>query len=126
METLSINATDETPFVELNAENKVFKITGRSLPEDARAFYQPISKWFNQYFEEAQSPVNLEIYLDYFNSSSTKQLVEIIIDLESLKNKNVEVNIVWMYDEDDELMETRGKEIESIVEIPFIFSPLKA
>lgn len=126
METLSINATDETPFVELNAENKVFKITGRSLPEDARAFYQPISKWFNQYFEEAQSPVNLEIYLDYFNSSSTKQLVEIIIDLETLKNKNVEVNIVWMYDEDDELMETRGKEIESIVEIPFIFSPLKA
>jgi len=126
METLSINATDETPFVELNAENKVFKITGRSLPEDARAFYQPISKWFNQYFEEAQSPVNLEIYLDYFNSSSTKQLVEIIIDLESLKNKKVEVNIVWMYDEDDELMETRGKEIESIVEIPFIFSPLKA
>ena len=126
METLSINATDETPFVELNAENKVYKITGRSLPEDARAFYQPISKWFNQYFEEAQSPVNLEIYLDYFNSSSTKQLVEIIIDLESLKNKKVEVNIVWMYDEDDELMETRGKEIESIVEIPFIFSPLKA
>ena len=126
METLSINATDETPFVELNAENKVFKITGRSLPEDARAFYQPISKWFNQYFEEAQSPVNLEIYLDYFNSSSTKQLVEIIIDLESLKTKKVEVNIVRMYDEDDELMETRGKEIESIVEIPFIFSPLKA
>ena len=42
METIKIMGTDDTPTVILDAENDIFEISGRSLPEDVTAFYDPI------------------------------------------------------------------------------------
>ena len=42
-----------------------------------------------------------------------------LILLEDLITAGKEVEVVWMYNEDDELMEMKGKELASIVELPF-------
>ncbi len=48
-----------------------------------------------------------------------------MILLEELDKKDCKVTIIWLYEEEDELMETRGKEIESIIDLPFTFSPIR-
>ena len=49
METIKIMGTDDTPTVILDAENDIFEISGRSLPEDVTAFYDPILNWLDEY-----------------------------------------------------------------------------
>jgi hypothetical protein len=125
METLLIDGTEETPQVEFNTETSVYSISGRSLPEDATKFYDQLVDWVKAFSEKPKSEFTLNINLDYFNSSSAKQLVELMILLEVLDKKDCKVEIIWLYEEEDELMETRGKEIESIIDLPFTFSPIR-
>ena len=125
METLLIDGTEETPQVEFNTETSVYTISGRSLPEDATKFYDQLVYWVKAFSEKPKSEFTLNINLDYFNSSSAKQLVELMILLEALDKKECKVKIIWLYEEEDELMETRGKEIESIIDLPFTFSPIR-
>lgn len=124
METLLIDGTEETPQVEFNTETSVYSISGRSLPEDATKFYDQLVDWVKAFSEKPKSEFSLNINLDYFNSSSAKQLVELMILLEALDKKECKVKIIWLYEEEDELMETRGKEIESIIDLLFTFSPI--
>ena len=48
MEVIKIKGSDDTPNVILDAENGMMQISGRSLPEDVAAFYEPILDWFDE------------------------------------------------------------------------------
>ena len=49
MEVIKIVGTDDTPSVTLDVTNEIFEISGRSLPEDVAAFYEPILDWIERY-----------------------------------------------------------------------------
>jgi hypothetical protein len=111
----------DTPQVEWCPQESVLKMTGRSLPENAEAFYKPVLDWIREYIPTAAEKTILRVELEYFNSSSVKQLLSILIKLEDLRVMGKEVEVVWVYNQDDELMEMKGRELESIVELPFRF-----
>jgi hypothetical protein len=111
----------DTPQVEWCPQESVLKMTGRSLPENAEAFYKPVLDWIREYIPTAAEKTILRVELEYFNSSSVKQLLSILIKLEDLRVMGKEVEVVWVYNQDDELMEMKGSELESIVELPFRF-----
>jgi len=81
------------------------KITGRALPEDAVKFFLPLFEWISGFTGEK---VNLEINLDYFNTSVSKQLLDLFKTIE--KNPQIKsANIKWMYEEGDEEMLESGE-----------------
>lgn len=125
MEHLQISATEDTPEVNFNYEANEYSIKGRALPEDAIKFFSIPMEWMRK-FGEAPKVMTLDIHLDYFNSSSAKQIVEILIFLEGLFQEGNDIKANWIYESDDELMLTRGKEIESIMELPFIFTGIES
>ncbi|MBI4647060.1 MAG: DUF1987 family protein [Bacteroidia bacterium] len=47
MEPILIEATNRTPYVCFDSDKNIFIIEGRSYPEDAFSFYQPILNWLN-------------------------------------------------------------------------------
>lgn len=116
---IKIQAGEDTPKVILDRDNNVFEISGRSLPEDALKFYQPILKWIKAYITNANPNTEFKINLEYFNSSSVKQLLEILILLEQLVGNDKTINVIWYYGVDDELMETKGRELKSLLNLPF-------
>jgi len=119
-DSIFLEETEDTPKVILDQGNNSFEISGRSLPEDAIAFYEPIIAWIENYAQNPNSYTELMVRLDYFNSSSSKQLVDLMIKLEAInKLADKEIVIVWGYEKSDDLMKIRGKELESIIEIPF-------
>lgn len=109
----------DTPQIIFRPESNEFLIKGRSLPENAEAFYQPVLGWMESYLAEEPEDITLTIDLEYFNSSSVKQLLNLLILLENQVVNDRKVLIVWCYDEEDELMEMKGRELESIVNLPF-------
>lgn len=116
---LKLKGSKETPEVNFDRDAAVFMIGGRSLPEDAAQFYQPIITWMKEYAANPHENTELITHFDYFNSSSIKQLLILFKALESILDSGKSAKITWKYDEDDDLMEIKGKEFKRMLKIPF-------
>jgi SiaC family regulatory phosphoprotein len=119
METIKIQGTEDTPKIILDAENEVMEISGRSLPEDVSSFYEPVINWLNEYAEKPNKKTIINFKLTYFNTASSKLLLDILMKLEEMHEKGHDVLIRWHYPEDDEDMEEAGEEYADIVDVPF-------
>lgn len=119
METIKINGTDDTPGIVLDANSEVFEISGRSLPEDVTAFYDPVLNWLDEYAEKPNPKTEFVFKLTYFNTASSKVLLDILMKLEDINNDGHEVIIKWYSPEDDEDMQEAGEEYADIVDIAF-------
>ncbi|MDQ3192343.1 MAG: DUF1987 domain-containing protein, partial [Bacteroidota bacterium] len=88
-------------------------------------FYAPIIEWMKNYVTTPSSNTDFIINLEYFNSSSVKQVLKVLITLEEIVKKGQKVNITWYYNQEDELMEIKGQEIKSILKIPFVLKTIE-
>ena len=67
-------------------------------------------KWLTNFFKESRSSVDININLSYFNSSTLKVLFTIFDIFEkAVKNGSV-LNIVWVYDEENEFSQESGED----------------
>jgi len=119
METIKIQGTEDTPKIILDAGNEMLEISGRSLPEDVSSFYEPVLNWLTEYSENPNKKTIFNFKLTYFNTASSKLLLDILMKLEEMKEKGQEVLIRWHYPEDDEDMAEAGEEYADIVDVPF-------
>ncbi len=122
--SIKIKATDDTPEVIFDRSTNEFRLSGRSLPEDAFAFYSPIIQWLNDYSKSPNENSILTVSLDYFNSSSVKQILELISAFEQIIRSGKSAKVIWCYAADDDLMEIKGLEFQSMTNIPFEFQIL--
>lgn len=110
----------KTPEIILNNKTGQFLIEGRSFPEDANEFYQPVIHWLEVYILQAAEVTTLEIYLEFFNTSSSKYILEILKRLSKIKTLGKKmVNVRWFYDKGDEDMFETGQDYKEICEINF-------
>ena len=119
MEVINIVGTDDTPNVILDKGNSKFEISGRSLPEDVNMFYEPILEWIDTYAEEPVEKTEFHFKLEYFNTASSKVILDILLKFEEIVENDNDVVIKWHYHEEEEDMLEAGEEYADIVEIPF-------
>ncbi|MBQ5403367.1 MAG: DUF1987 domain-containing protein [Bacteroidales bacterium] len=120
MDSINIEGTPKTPEVSFDAKSGQIEIKGRSIPENSIEFYKPLVDWLDKYADIAQGVVNVVIQLEYFNTSSSKCILDVFKKLENIHNKNkIDVVINWYYEEDDEDMLEAGEDYQSILKIPF-------
>lgn len=119
MDVIKIKGTDDTPNVILDAENNIIEFSGRSLPEDVATFYAPILEWIDGYAKSPNDKTEVIIKLEYFNTASSKMILDILLKFEEIHNEGQDVVVSWYYMEDDEDMEEAADEYADIVDIPF-------
>jgi hypothetical protein len=117
MDALTLAETDETPAVVLDSKKGTFEITGRSIPLNAAEFYAPLIDWMQRYAQDPNPATHMTVRLEYFNTASAKQILDLLYALEKIKGASVG----WYFDEDDEDMEEAGQEFAELVRIPFEF-----
>lgn len=117
--SLTLKATEDTPEVLFDKTSNTYLLSGRSLPEDAFSFYAPLIDWMNGYCQNANTHSELVVMLEYFNSSSVKQLLELFSVFENIFKSGKSAKVVWCYSEGDDLMEIKGLEFQSMLNIPF-------
>ena len=123
MRTLVINEDESTPKIVLDKENNKFEIEGISLPEDVFTFYSPVFEWIQDYLKEPNLSSELNIKLSYFNTSSSKVILDILSLFDELVNKGLLVTTSWHYLEMDDDMLATGKEFKSMLKMQFNFIP---
>ena len=111
-----VKETRTTPFIKVDMGEIIIK--GRSIPEDALEFYEPVLDACRDYVEKPATHTLIDIHLDYVNSGSKKYLTNVLTVLEKsyLEGNSYEVN--WTYDIDDEAMLDLGHDLKGIIKIP--------
>jgi hypothetical protein len=119
MEPIYIESTPKTPLVKFIPEKGVIEIKGRSIPENSIEFYKPLVDWLDSYANNPLEKTLVNVQLEYFNTSSSKCILDVFKKLETIHKSNHEVQINWYYEEDDEDMLEAGEDYESIIRVPF-------
>jgi len=117
MENLQIEKTKSTPAIYFDIATNIHSINGESYPENTSAFYEPVINWIEDYIEQLDDKeVIFNIELIYFNSSSSKILMDIfdMLDEACEDGKNIIVN--WLHDLEDEALKEYGEEFAEDVE----------
>lgn len=111
MNNLTIEATKYTPEISLNAQTGIVKMEGKSYPENTFEFYEPIMSWMKEYFEAPQTKTTIELEIIYFNSSSSKLFFD-FFDLIEENNDKSDIEIRWIYDEENESALEAGEDFQ--------------
>ena len=119
MELLKIEGTSITPSVEFDAQTGTLDLKGRSIPENSLDFYQPIYIWLDNYLNSPASKTIVNVQLDYFNTSSSKCILDILKRIDRIDDAGHDVLIKWYYDESDEDMMESGEDYMDLLEAPF-------
>lgn len=103
----------------LDFENQSLTISGRSLPENAPLFYDSIFEWVKEYLDKANKlqETVFEFKLEYFNTSSSKVIYEMLKLLSQLPLLEVR----WHYETDDEDLLEAGEEFSELIPATFKF-----
>lgn len=125
MENIVIEGTSTTPAVKFFPKLGKFELSGRSIPENAAEFFKPLLDSLEQYTAgEAISPTQLDIRLEYYNTASSRCLLDIFKRMDILKKNGIEVIINWHFEEDDDDMRDAGEYYQTLVSINFNFKPI--
>ena len=108
--------SEKTPLVEFTTSGELL-LKGRSIPENSIEFYKPLIEWIESYSESPNSSTVLNVQLEYFNTSSSKCILDVFKKLETVSGS--EVSVKWYYEEDDEDMLEAGEDYEAIIDLPF-------
>lgn len=120
MDNLIIEATRYTPAIYFDFKTDELSIRGESYAENVMEFYAPVISWIEEYMEykhDRYIVLNLELF--YFNSSSSKILLDIfdLFETAAVEGKNITIN--WIYDQDDDTAYEFGEEFKEDFNLVF-------
>lgn len=106
-----IAATDRTPNLQVLFGSGQLIVSGESYPEDVAAFYGPVIEAVRQLIT-VRSEITASFELIYVNSSSMKALYRIFEVLQQKKTEGGVINIVWKFQDDDDVMQELGEDFQ--------------
>lgn len=122
MENKIIEATDLSPRIVLDPTGNI-EISGKSRMEDASLFYQSVHNWVADYISSSLGSLAVKIKLDYFNSSSAKQLLKLLMVIDEA---NINGKVIWVYPAGNDVLLERGQELEIMLDLPFEYQDYAA
>lgn len=125
MKNLIVDAVPDSPYypeVNFNSETGVCELIGESYMEEAYKFYTPLLKWLKEYTLELNKAVTLNLKLTYFNTNSSRLLLDILDVLKKSQEAGNDVEINWYFEEDDPDVkdEVEDFEIETGLQIKMV------
>jgi len=130
MDSLIIEATEDSPKIIFDIVSNRFIISGESRPENAGKFYTPVINWIIKFEEvlylrknesKEDSSLVFIFKLDYFNSTSAQYIMDILLIIKKFVEQGYKINIEWHYDKRDDDMLDAGNEFSDTVDLKFDF-----
>lgn len=82
------------PTVDFNVETGVCTISGKSYLEDTTQFYLPLLEWLDEY-TRYNKPIQFNVKLSYYNTSSSRSVLDIFDLLKLYEDKGGEIEVNW-------------------------------
>lgn len=117
MEIVTREATRKTPYVKLDGTAGIIDINGRSIPENSLAFYEQILSWLEEYASSPSAKTVVTIQLEYFNTSSSKCILDLFKRLELISKMGNTIEINWYYEEHGDDIYEAGEDYKTMINL---------
>ena len=116
MEPITIEATKSSPFIHIDPVNHMIQFKGESYPENAAKFFGPILSSISKFLTDSRaSQVTVDMQVTYFNSSSSKALLNLFEMLENSVSEGKDIVVNWFYHPENEAALEAGEEFRDEV-----------
>ncbi len=100
------------PSVHFNAHNGHCRLSGESYLEETDFFYAQLKDWIVLYTERVRGPISFEFRLDYFNTTSMRYILDLLIQLRDYEMDGGVVSVQWYYPSWDEELLKDGEDFQ--------------
>ena len=121
MQRYELKQSSKSPKIILDHEKGEMFLGGRSIPDNALDLFGPMLDWASKYIEDPQKMTKITFDFEYYNTASSKSILEFLLIMNELQKKSCEIKVYWHYKEDDDDMMEEGEVYSDIVNIPFEF-----
>lgn len=118
MDTLLLEATEDSPYILFDAQKGHLKMEGRSLMVDTKTYLQIMTEWLRNYIINPRPLSILELRLEHINSLSHNMLIHFLGEINKYFIMGHSFEIIWMYCEEDEYLKDVGEELQSMFDVP--------
>ena len=108
--------TTSTPYVLVDEGNSYLKLEGRCFHENAGAFFKEINDWLDGYLSTDFKTFTFDNELNYFNSSTTKLLLDMLLKMDKHSSDENKVIVNWITTDDNEIMIECGEDFQEELE----------
>lgn len=116
MNILHISPTRITPEILINTADHILLLKGRSSPENSVMFYDQVKSGIRNYFN-SEDHISVHFMFEYFNTSSSKSIFEVIKLLKAFAADGKSVSFNWVYESDDDDMLETGEDYNDLLGI---------
>ena len=128
MEDLNIKGEKGTffiPNVSFSASTGICEINGESYLENTFAFYQPLIDWVKEYTTSVQKPITANFGLTYFNTASSRSILDLLIVLKEYEENGGKVTVNWSVQAWDEDMQQEIEDFSIDADLPINIIQIK-
>ncbi len=125
MESYILESTRVSPQIRFIPEEGLLELRGRSSPEHPLQLYQPLIDKLDQYVCNGSQALIINFELDYFNTSSSKCIYELLKKAGKMFEMGKALTVNWYYEEDDEDMMEQGEDFSDLLDIVFNFKEVE-
>lgn len=118
MTPLDLPATDTTPHVRFDEASATLRFEGESYPENVTEFYDPVFAWLRD-FLVAKPAFKVVLAFSYLNTSSSKVLLDLLLQLDDYHRSGGQVEVEWHYRPALEVMQEAGEEFGEDLSLPY-------
>ncbi len=119
MENFHLEARQHTPFISFDPNTGIMEMKGRSTPENSVEYYAPVLEWLDNYLQSPCTQTVVSVQFEYFNTSSSKCILDVFKRFAQLHKTGKSVKINWYFEEEDEDMQEAGEDYSDILGVPF-------
>ncbi|WP_411870917.1 biofilm regulation phosphoprotein SiaC [Vulcanococcus limneticus] len=108
-----------TPAITATWESGLVVIAGESYPENTFEIFDPLISWVETFLADAGRRLQLDLQLNYLNTSSIRAIIDVFELLESANSDGKEVLVHWFYDPRNPRAAELGEEFKEDYSFPF-------
>jgi hypothetical protein len=99
----------------------ILNIRGRSIPTETSISFNKLIEAFYRYSRNPNARTEIQVELEYINSSSNRSLLNLLIIAEYLFKEGFEVEVHWYHYDEEDIMFEQGQIFSELLSLPFKF-----
>lgn len=95
--------TNSTPYILIDEAQSLMRFQGESFHENVPEFFSEIVEWLQGYLSGDCSAFTFDCELKYFNSSTAKLLLNMLMMMDAAGQSGKAITVNWITTEDNEI-----------------------
>ena len=113
---IELPKTESTPYVSIDEDKGYMRFEGESYSENVIAFYKVVTDWLSGYLQSGFTKFTFDCALEYFNSSTSKLLYNMLTDMDDAASDGKDIVVNWYADKDNDIIIESGEDFEEDLE----------